>query len=93
MATNTAILEHLSFGEGIMQAAKVDEIDAYTTYVGYCLPNCTGVDDARWLIKKIKQVGTEKTISYANGKRLYNQEWSKHTALTYKITEFAPAEE
>ena len=93
MPTTTSILEHLAFGEGIMQPIKVNEIDAFTTYVGYCLPNCKGTDDPTWLIKKIKQVGTVKTIAFANGKKLYNQKWSEHTSLTYKITEFAPAEE
>ena len=87
MTTNTTILEYLAFGEGVMQPVKVDEIDAFTTYVGYCLSSCRGVDDATWLIKKIKQVGTEKTIAFANGKKLYNQKWSERTSLTYKITE------
>ena len=93
MTTSTAILEQLAFGEGIMQPVKVNEIDAFTTYVGYCLPKCKGIDDPTWLIKKIKQVGSVKTISFPNGKRKYNQKWSEHTALAYKITEFAPAEE
>jgi hypothetical protein len=93
MGTNTAILEYLAFGEGVMQPVKVNEIDAFTTYVGYCLSKCKGIDDPTWLIKKIKQVGSVKTISFPNGKKKYNQKWSEHTALTYKITEFAPAEE
>lgn len=61
-----------------------------TIYIGYPLPSCTGVDDPRWLIKRVKTMldtnsGSEtQTIQYANGIRAYNQKWSDRATLTYK---------
>lgn len=87
MGTITALQLFMAAGEGMMQAAKYDEIDANTSYVGYCSPTCKGAHDAAWLIKRIKKEGTVQTISYANGSRLYNQIWDDRYGLTYKLTE------
>lgn len=87
MGTITALQLFMAAGEGMMQAAKYDEIDANTSYVGYCLHTCKGAHDAAWLIKRIKKEGTVQTISYANGSRLYNQIWNDRYGLPYKLTE------
>ena len=61
-----------------------------TIYIGYPLPSCTGVNDAKWLIKRVKTTvdantsSETQTILYANGVRAYNQAWSDRATLTYK---------
>ncbi|MDR2963466.1 MAG: hypothetical protein LBU90_07545 [Bacteroidales bacterium] len=91
------LLQYLAMSEGIMQPVKYEEVDKDTIYVGYCLPTCTGTDDSKWLIKKIKTAPSSvntpiQTISYANGSKKYNQMWDERYSLTYRITENAPAE-
>jgi len=81
---NTEFLSKLTFEN--VSPCMVDEPDDNTTYVGYCLPNCEGTNDARWLIKRILQEGTVKKIFFANGSTLFNQKWDDRKNLLYKPT-------
>ncbi|MBR6311281.1 MAG: hypothetical protein IKR52_08820, partial [Paludibacteraceae bacterium] len=58
-----------------LQPAMVDEPDESTTYVGFCLKDCNGFSDPKWLIKRIQKNGTEQSIFFANGSLAYNQRW------------------
>ena len=69
-----------------LQPAMVDEPDESTTYVGFCLKDCNGFSDPKWLIKRIQKNGTEQSIFFANGSLAYNQRWSDRKILPYKPT-------
>ena len=70
---------------------KVEEVGESTTYIGYCLPECTDENSPKWLIKRIEKTVTKdgavlQNIYYADGSRLFNQKWSERKELTYKPT-------
>ena len=90
MTTSVQLLTRMAY-DGI-EPSKVDETDDNTMYIGFCLPGCTGVNDPKWLIKLVKTQETEKTISFANGSKLFNQAWSNRLNLTYKVNELFPDE-
>jgi hypothetical protein len=70
----------------LVEEIKVDDNNS-TTYIGYCLPTCTGIDDRKWFIRRVtKQNGNFTIIDYPDGKRDYNQQWSERAGLNYKLT-------
>lgn len=66
----------------------VDHVSDDEMYVGYCTPNCTGVSDPQWLIKRILTTSAGiQTIYYAGGSRLMNKAWASRKTYCYAPTE------
>ena len=57
-----------------------------TKYVGLCLPDCTGEDDKKWLIRRISTTNRVKNIEYPNGEKLFDKSWSERATYNYKHT-------
>ena len=67
----------------------VEETGDGKTYIGDCLPSCTGYGDEKWLIKLVavdKESGFQR-VFYANGSRHYDQAWNNRYNLEYRPTE------
>lgn len=76
--------------------ALVDEQSENLMYLGYPLDSCAGLDDPKWLIKRVLTVTLDdgsrtKVISFANGSRRHNQAWTERKTLAYPITPSFPA--
>lgn len=67
--------------------AIVDKVSDDEMYVGYCAPDCTSVNDAKWRIKHIVTTDNIQTIYKSNGSDKMNVKWSDRTTITYKPTE------
>lgn len=66
----------------------VEETADGMTYIGDCLPDCTGYGDAKWLIKLVavdKETGLQRVFC-ANGSKAYNQAWTNRYNLQYRPT-------
>lgn len=64
----------------------IDRVSDDVVYYGYCLPNCKGVNDAKWLIQKWVRNDTIEQIGYPFGLREYSFKWEDRFAYDYKIT-------
>lgn len=64
----------------------IDRVSDDEVYYGYCLPNCQGVADAKWLIQKWVRNGTIEQIGFPFGLREYSFKWEDRAAYSYKIT-------
>lgn len=97
---NAALLQinFAALGEQITPAV-VHTVSDDLMYVGYCVSSCAGYDEPKWLIKRIRtqhkgddSPETLQTILYANGSRRFNQKWSEHLTLDYKLSPKASTE-
>lgn len=64
------------------KTTRIDEVSASITYIGEA-PTGASPSDPVWRISRIKTVGTETIIQYANGSTTWNSIWNDRASLTY----------
>lgn len=74
-----------------MSPTLVDERGEDLMYLGYPIDSCTGVTDAKWLIKRVitftlDDGSTRRAISYAGGSRAFTSKWTERESLSYPLT-------
>lgn len=63
-------------------ALIVDEANSTITYIGETKPGSSSAT-ALWRIKRIEEIGTTTTITFADGDDLFDNIWDNRTSLTY----------
>lgn len=66
-------------------ACRIDEVSDELIYLGFALPNCTGDDDDKWLIKVMVKTGNVSSFGYPNGDASYKYTWNDRATYDYKI--------
>jgi hypothetical protein len=70
----------------------VEEIDEYTTYLGFCSPGTANTAAPNWSILKIEQSGgifpILTTFRWANGLCAFNLVWDNRAGYDYKFKNF-----
>ena len=63
----------------------IDRVSEELVFYGYCLPNCKGYDEPKWLIQMWTKTDTIEQIAYPLGLREYTQKWTERASLKYKL--------
>ena len=87
-SANTLYLAHMA---NEATAPCIVEKNGAVMYIGYCAPDCRGVTDKKWMIKRVlTRVNDDietQTITYSNGSRKMNVAWNDRASLTYRPNE------
>jgi hypothetical protein len=87
MTTQITTLFLATIAADSLPAVVIDEVDDNEMYIGYCQPDCTSFDDAKWLIKRVFTDENGKRIFLSNGSRRMNCKWSERRDIVYAPTE------
>lgn len=63
-------------------ALRVDEVSSSLMYVGEASPGSTDAQ-MRWRIKRIRFIGTETIIEWADGNKNFDNAWDLRTSYDY----------
>ena len=70
----------------------VEEVDAVTTYLGFCQPGTGATSDPKWSIMRIEQSGAEQPIitefKWAEGRCSFDLVWNDRATYNYKFRNF-----
>ena len=67
---------------GDLKAARIDEVDATTTYVGLAAPG-VGTGSAVWQIRRLTSSGNDLTVEWADGNAEFDNVWDNRASLSY----------
>ena len=83
MADFNAMTASMPYVDGaLFLMTQIDLADSTTSYYGYAVPG-TADATAKWMITRIKVVGTVQTKAFAGGTLKFNKAWTGRAGFSY----------